>query len=133
MRKKERIKFQIKPFHWMSGILIFPFLIFLTVEVFSRIAQGDLLHYNREVYAVLSQTPFYWLPFLFTWAFLFPVLAVLLNFFKVAKQARRENEKLSSLKFIQKNILSYLFMLAGFAFLAFIAPHFIPFLIYGIN
>ena len=110
-----------------------PFLIFLSIEVFSRFAQGDLLHYNREIYGVLSQTPFYVLPVLFTWIFLFPLLVVLLNFFMVAKQAKREHERLSSLKFIKKNIMSYLFMLASLAFLAFIAPHFIPFLIYGIN
>ena len=133
MRWTERNKFQIKPYHLISGIFLFPFLIILSIEVLSRVAQGDLVHYNRQVYGFLSQTPIYWLPVLFTWAFLFPLLAVLLNLFTIVKQAKREHERISSLKFIKKNIVSYLFMFTGLAFLAIIAPHFIPFLIHGIN
>ncbi len=133
IRRRDRNKFQINPYHLISGVFLLPFLIFLSIEVFSRITRGDLVLYNRQVYWLLSQTPFYLLPVLFTWAFLFPLLVVLLNLFTIVKKARQEHERISSLKFIQKNIVSYLFMLAGLAFLAFIAPHFIPLLIHGIN
>jgi hypothetical protein len=133
IRKRDWKKFQIDPFHLISGIFLLPFLVFLFIEIISRIAQGDLFHYNRQVYGVLSQTLFYWLPVQFTWAFLFPLLVILLNIFTITKQAKKDHERILSSKFIKDNIVSFLLLLVGLVFLAIIAPHFIPFVLHGIN
>src|SRR5207248_2005156 len=84
----------------IGGILLLPFFIMMVIDTLARVIQGDLFHYNRSVYAFLSHTPLYWFPVLFTWTFLFPFLAIVLNLIPIVIQGTRKRVHVRSLVFV---------------------------------
>src|SRR6185437_13165118 len=62
----------ITTYNIIGAVLLLPFFSIFLIDILARIIQGDLTHYNRPVYALLSHSLLYWFPVLFTWVVLFP-------------------------------------------------------------
>jgi hypothetical protein len=80
MKKYLEQTLHINKYNVISGIFLLPVIFMTLVEIISRIAQGDLTHYNRPVYAFFSHTFLYWTPIPFIWVILFPLFAALISF-----------------------------------------------------
>lgn len=118
----------------IGGILLLPFFTLFAIDFAARIAQGNMTHYNRPVYAFLSHTPLYWSPVLFSIAILFPAIAVLLNVIPLAQQLIKKHISLFSFTFLKQNIVSLVLLIIALGFLANIKLHdFVPCFVHGIT
>ena len=118
--------FRLNNYNIIGGILVLPvFLVFL-IDIFGRIAQGDLSHYNRTTYNFLSHTPLYWTPILFTWIILFPAIAIILNIIPLLQN--RKNRA-----FVKNNIITIGILAFGLFVLVLVKFHdFAPCFVHGI-
>jgi len=134
MKKYLQNTLHINKYNMVSGIFLLPIFFMTLTEIISRIAQGDLIHYNRPVYAFLSHTPLYWTPVLFTWVILFPLVAALISFIPLVKAISKKNVSIFSFAFLKKNTITIGILLIGFGFIALIKLHdFMPCMFYGIT
>lgn len=105
-------------------LLLSPSLVAFAIEFISRILQGDLTHYNRTTYALLSHTLFWQTPVLFTWIVIFPVLAVFINLLPLLQKRFSFRQQLITLVIIT----------FGLGFLAVVKLHdFAPCFIHGLT
>jgi hypothetical protein len=126
--------FHINKYNVISGIFLLPVFFMTLVELISRIAQGDLTHYNRPVYAFFSHTFLYWTPILFTWVILFPLLAALISFIPLVKAISKKKVSVFSIAFLHRNIITIGILFIGFGFIALIKLHdFMPCMFYGLT
>src|SRR5258708_16859826 len=133
MKKYIRKTFHINKYNTIGFLLLLPFFSIFFIDLIARIAQGDLTHYNRPVYAVLSHSLLYWFPVLFTWVIIFPTLAVLLNIIPLLKAFNKRHNDILQFSFIKQNIFSLLILVIGIGFLALIKLHdFAPCFVHGI-
>lgn len=125
--------FHINKYNVIGGILLLPLVMVFSIDVVSRVVQRDLVHYNRPVYSLLSHTPFYWYPVLFTWAILFPMLAVLINLVPLFQSFGKNKTTIFSKVFVKKNLGSIIVLAIGLGFLALLKLHdFAPCTIHGL-
>ncbi len=133
MKKYVRNTLHINNYNIVGGILLLPIFVVFSIDVFARIAQGDLTHYNRPVYAFMSHTPFYQFPILLTWVLIFPLLAIVINLVPLVKHAIATRRKFIGIAFIQKNVLGIFLVLMALGFLTILALHdFAPCVVNGI-
>lgn len=117
----------------IASFFLLPIFLVLFIDVISRVVQGDLTHYNRPVYTLLSHTFFYYTPVLFIWVILFPLVALLLTLFSLVKNNKLTKKTLFSRVFVQKNIWNLLMLSFILGFLALIVLHdFLPCTVHGI-
>jgi hypothetical protein len=120
----------VNKYNVIGFLFLLPFLLMFTTDLISRIAQGDLTHYNRPVYHYLSQTPLYWTPVLFSIVVLFPLIAVTVNVIPLLQQKKK---RMFSLVYLRKNIITFIIILAGLGCIAIIKLHdFMPCMIHGL-
>lgn len=123
----------INGFNIAGLILLLPAISMLTIDMVARIIQGDLVHYNRPVYNLVSHTFLYQYPILLTWVFIFPTLALILNLLSLILNLSQKKMRIFSLGFIKRNFFNLLFIGVGFFFLALIYGHDIfPCTVHGI-
>src|SRR5579872_2524246 len=91
LRKYMQKTFRINKYNIIGFLLLLPFFSVFIIDLIARIAQGDLTHYNRPVYALLSHSLLYWFPVLFTWVIIFPALAVLFNVIPLLKDIHKKH------------------------------------------
>ncbi len=116
-----RQNFRFTGLHLLGLLLLLPSISVLSLDVISRILQGDLIHYNRPVYAFLSKTFFYRTPVLFIWVILFPALAVLINLLPFISAKYRGR------------LVSFILLVFGLGFLSIILFHdFAPCMLHGL-
>lgn len=101
---------QINKYNVIGGIFLLPAGLVFLIDLVSRIIQGDLIHYNRPVYAFMSHTPLYWQPVLFTWVFILPILAVLINFVPLVKALIKKHRSIKSWSFLIQNLITVLLL-----------------------
>lgn len=131
MKKYIRQTLHINIYNIIGGLLLLPFLSVFFIDLIARIAQGDLTHYNRPVYALLSHSLLYWFPVLFTWVILFPALAIIINLIPLIKNILKKYG--SFLLFIKQNVITLAIFAVGLAFLAIIKLHdFAPCFLHGL-
>ncbi len=134
MKKYLQQTFHINTYNVIGGILLLPIFIVFFIDVIARIVQGDLVHYNRPVYAFLSHTFFYQFPIQFTWVVLFPILAVAINIVPLIGNARKKHFNVLNLTFLKRNAISILFLVFGLFFVLLIKFHdFAPCMFYGLT
>ena len=134
MKKYLQQTLHINTYNIVSCIFLLPVIFMTLVEIISRVAQGDLTHYNRPVYAFLSHTVLYYAPVLFTWVILFPLLAALISLIPLIQAMSKKKISLFSFAFFRKNILSVGILLIGLGFIALIKLHdFMPCMFYGVT
>jgi hypothetical protein len=80
---------KLNNYNLISLVLLLPYFIMTVIDLTGRILQGDLGHYNPSTYAVMSQTPLYWYPVLFTWVIIFPILAIVISLIPLTLNSRR--------------------------------------------
>ncbi len=130
VKKYLRQELQVNKYNIVGGFLLLPIITMSVIDLFSRIAQGDLLHYNRASYVFLSHTFLYRTPVLFAWVILFPLLSSVINIIPLIINLRKNASKLL---FIKKNIISIFILSIGFFFVLLIRLHdFAPCVIHGI-
>lgn len=123
----------INKYNIIGLVLLLPFFSVFLISLFARIAQGDLTHYNRPVYSLLSHSLLYWFPVLFTWVILFPALAIIVNLVPLIKNIIKKHGSLFEFSFIRQNAITLLILAVGIGFLAIIKFHdFAPCFIHGI-
>lgn len=138
IHKKGMRNYLFKTLHFniyniIGGLLLLPFLSLFLIDLAARIAQKDLTHYNRPVYAFLSHTFLYYTPVLFAIAILFPALAVLINLIPVVKNITKNRKTIWHFAFFRQNLLNILILFIGLGFLALIKFHdFAPCFIHGL-
>lgn len=133
MKKYFQQTFGINKFNIVGGILLLPILSVTTIDIFARIAQGDLVHYNRPVYALLSHSPLYWYPVLLVWILLFPFLAIGINLIPIVQSIIKKKTNIWSITFVKRNFVSLLLLCIGMGFIALIRLHdFAPCFIHGL-
>ena len=122
--------FNLNNYNIIGGLLLLPLFTVTFIDLLTRIAQRDLVHYNRPVYSALSHTLFYQPSVLFIWIVFFPLLAILLNILPIIKNLRK---KRMNKAFIRNNFWSFLFLFCGIFFLFMIRFHdFAPCFVHGI-
>jgi hypothetical protein len=130
MKKYLQQTVHINRYNVIGFLFLVPFLLMFITDLVSRIAQGDLTHYNRPVYHYLSQTPLYWTPVLYTIVIIFPLLAIVSNVIPLLQQKRKT---VFSWVFVRKNLITLLIILAGLGCISIIKLHdFLPCMIHGI-
>lgn len=130
VKKYLKETFHITKYNIIGFFFLLPFLLLFTIDLLSRIAQGDLTHYNRPVYHYLSQTPLYAAPVLYTIIIVFPLLAIAFNVIPLLLQKRKS---FFSFVFMRKNILTLCIILAGIFCISIIKLHdFLPCMIHGV-
>ncbi len=140
MIKKQGIKkyFNINTYNIIGGILLLPFLILFGIDLLGRIVQGDLTHYNRDFYSVLSQTILYstyngQAQLLWTILVFFPLLAVILNLIPLVLSLKQSKNKLTIGSLLSANPLALLIIGTGFLFVLIAFGHdIIPCTVHGI-
>lgn len=134
MRKYLQQTLHINKFNIIGGIFLLPAFLIFCIDIISRIAQGDLVHYNRPVYHFLSQTPLYWFPVLFVWVILFPFLTVLINAIPLIKNIRKKHGHVNNIHFLIHNLITILLLLFAAFFILLIKFHdFGPCMFHGIT
>lgn len=132
MKKYLNKSLHINRYNVIGFILLLPFLSVFLIDVISRIAQGDLTHYNRPVYTMLSHTLFYWTPILFIWVIVSPTLAVLINLIPLIQNLKKKHAEIKLFTFIRQNIVTLLIVAIGLGFIAIIKLHdFAPCVFHG--
>lgn len=133
MKKYTQQTLHINKYNIIGGLLLLPFFSVFLINVSARIAQGDLTHYNRPVYSLLSHSLLYWFPVLFTWVILFPTLAIIINLVPLIKNIIKKHGSLFDFSFIRQNAITLLILAVGIGFLAIIKLHdFAPCFVHGI-
>lgn len=139
LMKKQGIKtylqqtWHINRYNVIGGILLMPFFLMFIIDLVSRIMQGDLTHYNRPVYALLSHTPLYWTPVLFTIMIIFPLLAILSNVVPILMNISKKHAGILSWSFVRRNSISLLLVSIALGFIAIVRLHdFAPCMMHGI-
>ncbi|MDE2025231.1 MAG: hypothetical protein KGJ07_01940 [Patescibacteria group bacterium] len=133
MEKYFHQTFGINKFNLIGGIFLLPLFIVTAIDVIARIVQGDLVHYNRPVYSLLSHSPLYWYPILFVWVILFPLLTVIINLIPIAQSVLKNKTKIWNVSFVKRNVISLILLCIGLGFIAMIRFHdFIPCFIHGL-
>ena len=133
MKKYLQQTLHINKFNVIGGVLLLPAFLVLCIDIISRIAQGDLVHYNRLVYNLLSHTPLYWQPILFTWIIVFPFLAVLINTIPLIKNVIKNNGHVKDMRFLIQNLITVLLIFFGTFFILLVKFHdFGPCILHGI-
>jgi len=123
----------INVFNIVGSLFLLPAFIVFCIDLISRIAQGDLVHYNRPVYSFLSHTPLYWYPVLFTWVILFPFLTVLINVFPLVRNIIKNQGNIKNRKFIIQNIITIALLSFAAFFILLVKFHdFGPCMLHGI-
>ncbi|SRR5258708_22323 len=90
---------RINRYNIIGALLLLPFLSVFVIDLVARISQGDLVHYNRPVYNLLSHTLFYWTPILFIWVILFPTLAILVNLIPLIQNIVKKHQTVNRVFF----------------------------------
>lgn len=133
MKKYITKQIQFTMYNLISGVLLLPFFFIFAIDIIARIAQGDLVHYNRPVYTFLSHTPLYWTPILFSVVILFPTLALLLILISLFQNIIKKHTSLFSVTFVKQNMGSLILLVLALGFLAIIKLHdFAPCMLHGI-
>ncbi|MCL5797311.1 MAG: hypothetical protein M1366_00730 [Patescibacteria group bacterium] len=133
VRKYSRETLNLNKYNIIGGILLLPAFGIFALDIVSRVLQGDIVHYNRALYAFLSHTPLYRTPILFSWVILFPLLAVLINLVPVINYFRRKHTVKISVLFIERNLISIAILGVGLFFLAIVKLHdFAPCMLHGL-
>lgn len=123
----------INTYNIWGAVLLLPIFLVFTTDVVSRILQGDLFHYNRQVYSFLSHTFFYQTQVLFIWVILFPLFAALLNVIPVLKNISKKRQSFFKFAFIRQNALSIVILFVGLFFITLIKLHdFAPCFVHGL-
>lgn len=114
-------------FNILGFIFLIPFFSLFLIDLIGRLVQGDLFHYNRTFYKVVSQTPLYSsTQALFFWLILLPFLAVSLNLIPLLFWVFQKNE-LTLKKLLLRNAFSWIVILSGLFFLLVVFGHdFLP-------
>ncbi len=126
--QKQGIKkyFHLTTYNIWGIILLLPIFIMSVIDFSSRIAQGNLFHYNKTTYNFLSHTFLYQTPVLFTWVILFPLAAVVLNVFPLIK-TRSKRAHVLSFSFVKSNLVTLIILCFGLGFIFMIRFHdFLP-------
>lgn len=134
MMKYVQNTLHINKFNVIGGILLLPAITVFFIDVFSRIVQGDLAHYNHPVYSFMSHTPLYWQPVLVTWVIVFPLLAVGINLIPLLKNLiTKHHNKIKSWNFLWQNLITLLLLGFGTFFILLVKFHdFGPCMLHGI-
>ncbi len=133
IKKYMQQTFNINKYNIFGVILLLPAFIVFCIDLGSRIIQGDLVHYNRPVYKLLSHTPLYWTPVLFVWVIIFPLLAVGINLIPIITKAVKDRDHLKSKTFIKQNFTTLLILTFGLFFVLLVKYHdFAPCMVHGI-
>ncbi len=106
----------INKYNVIGGILLFPIFTMTGLEIISRIVQGDLFHYNRPFYRLLSHSPLYWFPILFTWVILFPLLAIVVNLLPLLMDMRKRHVHILNVSFFKRHMFSLAILAIGALF-----------------
>lgn len=123
----------INKFNLVAGILLLPSFTVFLIDLFSRIAQGDLTRYNRATYAFLSHTFLYSTPILRIWVILFPILAVIISAIHLLMNISKNRTKPINAVLVKKNIVSVILIFVALGFIAIIKFHdFAPCIVHGI-
>ena len=134
MQKSKRSRFSLSAPNIIGLILLLPICTVFCIDLIARIVQGDLTRYNRPVYALLSHSPLYYFPVLFTWVILFPLLAVLINVTALIKNMNKQKTSFFSLAFLTRNIGAIIIFVISLGFLAILKLHdFAPCFIRGLQ
>ena len=133
MKKYLQQTLHINKYNVIGGIFLLPVFTVFLIDLIARIVQGDLVHYNRPVYALLSHTPLYWTPVLFTWIVVFPLLAIGFNFIPLIKILIKKNNNIKSWQFLRQNLVSILLFGFGAFFILLVKFHdFGPCMLHGL-
>lgn len=123
----------INRYNLFGIFLLLPAFIVFTMDLLSRILQGDLSHYNRPVFRFLSHTPLYCEPVLFIWVIVFPFLAIIVNLIPFFKNLCKKHANIKSLSFIKQNFLTAIILLFAILFILLIRFHdFVPCMVHSI-
>ncbi len=139
MIKKEGVKkyFHITVYNILGAILLLPFIILLGADFLGRLVQGDLIHYNRAWYAVVSHTILYstfngHAYLLWATLILAPFLAVVLNLIPVLTSIM-QTKKLTVRTLFLTNPLAIVIIGVGvFALLVIYGHDFFPCVVHGL-
>lgn len=133
MKKYVQQTLQINKYNIIGGVFLLPAVFVFLLDIVSRIAQGDLVHYNRPVYAFISHTPLYWQPVLFTWVIVFPFLAIGINCIPLLKNLIRKHGNIKNWQFFRQNLITILLLGFGTFFILLVKFHdFGPCMVHGI-
>lgn len=125
-----KLSLKLNSYNVFGIILLLPFFTVFVVDLVARIAQGDLVHYNRPLYNFLSHTPLYQTPVLFLWVIVFPLLAAAINLISIIRQVGKKD--IFTIKFVEKNFVSIALLIIGLFFVAIIKLHdFAPCMVKG--
>lgn len=139
MKQQEvRKYFRITKYNILGAVFLLPFFTLFVIDLLGRIVQGDLTHYNRAWYQVISHTilystyngqaPFLWLVMVF-----FPILAVLLNIIPVVSFVTKRKTNLSLQYIFLAKPLAIIFIGLGLFFLLVVFGHdFFPCMVHGL-
>ncbi|HSX10058.1 MAG TPA: hypothetical protein VLF93_07945 [Candidatus Saccharimonadales bacterium] len=100
---------QVLRFNKYNALGIFfllPFLSVFLIDVLSRILQWNSLRPNEFVSHAFYNTPLYWSPILFTWVFLFPILAVIINVVPLIKNMIKHKRYILTFRFFNLNVIT---------------------------
>lgn len=130
IKKYFRQTWHVNKYNIIGFIFLLPFLLMFAVDFISRVAQGDLIHYNRPVYHYLSGTPLYWTPVLFTIVVVLPILALVIN---VVQIFLNKSKKSFSLGFMRRNLISAVIICVALGCISIVEFHdFLPCMVHGI-
>jgi hypothetical protein len=133
MKRYVQKTLNINKYNIIGALLLLPFFSVFFIDLAARIAQGDMIHYNRRIYAFLSHTIFYQTPVLFIWVILFPILAAILNLIPVLQNNKNKQESPFHFSFVKQNLISLSLIAIGLGFLAIIKLHdFAPCIVHGL-
>jgi len=121
MKKYLQQTLKLNNYNLVSLVLLLPFLIMGCIDFAGRILQGNLGRYNPAAYSVLSQTPLYWYPILFTWVILFPLLAVIISLIPLAINSRKSSWR--GIDYLKQNPVSVIIITVGILLLAVVILH----------
>ncbi|MCL4367114.1 hypothetical protein M1563_03005 [Patescibacteria group bacterium] len=127
MKKYLKSTFNINIYNVTGGLLILPFMVMLGLDLVSRLIQGDLTHYNRSYYQLLSQTFLMQGPAQLFWVIIFPLAALIINLIPFFKTAYTQQNRLAIKSLVLTNLLAVAIMSVGlFALLLAFGHDYIP-------
>ena len=132
MKKYLQQTLKLNNYNLISLVLLLPFLIIACIDFAGRILQGNLGRYNPAAYSVLSQTPLYWYPILFTWVILFPILAVIISLIPLAINSKKSSWR--GIDYLKQNPVSVIIITVGILLLAAVKLHdFLPCMVHMVH
>ncbi len=127
MKKYLQNTLHIKMYNIIGLILLLPFITMFFLDFAGRLVQGNFYYPNQQLFQTLYRTPLYWFPILFTWVFIFPILAIVLNIIPLIRLLLAKKSRNSSIQFLIKNPITIAIICLGMVFIMFLSLHdFIP-------